>query len=389
MTSGLPNLLAGGAGRRIRVLIVDDSAVIRKLVTQALDHDPAIEVVGTAYNGVAALQKIPQTNPDVVTLDVEMPEMDGIEALRRIRAAYPAIRVIMFSTLTERGAAVTIDALTLGASDYITKTSQANGSESAVEALRHQLVPKIKQFFHLHAPPAVLPQTSLAPSMLATQPSSSLAAPAARPVVPEVLAIGVSTGGPTALHDIIPSIGANFPLPILIVQHMPPLFTKLLADRLSAKANLPIEEARNGQLIEAGRIYIAPGDYHVRAAGQVGRPKIALDQGPQENSCRPAVDVLFRSVAQLWGAAAIGVVLTGMGSDGLLGCEMLRAKGAYIVAQDEATSVVWGMPGFVAKAGLADKVLPLDKIIPDVTGRCQIGLRGMFKADAMKHSATR
>jgi two-component system, chemotaxis family, protein-glutamate methylesterase/glutaminase len=200
---------------------------------------------------------------------------------------------------------------------------------------------------------------------------------AASNVTPEVLAIGVSTGGPTALHDIMPQIPANFPLPVLIVQHMPPIFTKLLAERLSSRCEIKVEEAKHGMVVEPGRALVAPGDFHMRVTGQPGRAKVVIDQGPQENSCRPAVDPLFRSVAEVWGQSAIGVVLTGMGQDGLLGAEVLRTKGAFLVAQDEASSVVWGMPGFVAKAGLAHKVLPLRMIIPEILERCQIGTRSV------------
>jgi two-component system chemotaxis response regulator CheB len=358
------------AARRIRVLIVDDSAVIRRLVAQALESDPSIEIVGTAQNGVVALQRIAQASPDILTLDVEMPEMDGLETLRRVRASYPNIRVIMFSTLTERGAATSIEALSLGASDYVTKISHGLSLEKSIDALRGQLIPKIKQFFHtIHTKPGVKEAVS---SILPTS------APRSRRVAPEAVVIGVSTGGPTALHEIIPQVPANFPLPILIVQHMPPLFTKLLAERLGSRARIPIVEAVNGQPVEAGKVYIAPGDFHMRAFGQPGRVKIVLDQAPQENSCRPSADVLFRSAAEVWGASVIGIVLTGMGQDGLAGCENLRAKGAYLIAQDEASSVVWGMPGFVARAGLADRILPLQAVIPDVLERCGGSSRGGY-----------
>lgn len=366
-------------GRPIRVLVVDDSAVIRKLVTQTLEQDEAFAVVGTAPNGVLALQKIPQLEPDIVVLDVEMPEMDGIETLRNIRSRFPELKVVMFSTLTERGASVTIEALTLGASDYATKVSNSGG-ESSTAVLRNELVPKLKQFFTPHQPPASRPLRSPAPAetaappatpRLAPPPAASIATPT-RPVAisPEAVVIGVSTGGPTALHEIIPEIPSNFPLPVLIVQHMPPLFTRLLAERLASRARIPVVEAFDGQQVLGGHAYVAPGDFHMRVTGRPGLVHITLDKGPQENSCRPAVDCLFRSAAAVWGNSTLGVVLTGMGSDGLIGCEILRSKGCYILAQDEPTSVVWGMPGFIAKAGLADKVLPLRAIVPDILERC-------------------
>lgn len=382
-----PPKMQAELGRPIRVMIVDDSAVIRKLVTQTLEQDEAFVVAGTAPNGVLALQKIPQLEPDIVVLDVEMPEMDGIETLRHIRARFPALKVVMFSTLTERGAAVTIEALTLGASDYATKVSNSGG-ESSTAVLRHELIPKLKQFFtrdHSSVQPAplrtVTPATAPAP---ARKPATSVAAStihAAKP--PEAVVIGVSTGGPTALHEIIPEIPSNFPLPILIVQHMPPLFTKLLAERLASRSRIPVVEAFDGQPLAGGQAYVAPGDFHMRVTGHPGRVRIALDQGPQENSCRPAVDCLFRSATEVWGNSALAVVLTGMGSDGLIGCEMLRAKGAYILAQDEPTSVVWGMPGFVARAGLADKVLPLHSIVPDILERCLRTGVSMTRADQL------
>jgi two-component system chemotaxis response regulator CheB len=367
MANPVPRPAGAEPARKIRVLVVDDSAVIRRLVAQVLEPDPSLEIVGTAQNGVVALQRIAQANPDILTLDVEMPEMDGLETLRRVRASHPHIRVIMFSTLTERGAATTIEALSLGASDYVTKVSHGPNLEKSIDALRGQLIPKIKQFFH---PGPTGPAARPAPP-----PVLRTAAPQSRTVTPEAVVIGVSTGGPTALHEIIPQIPGNFPLPILIVQHMPPLFTKLLAERLATRSRVPVLEAVTGQPVEAGKVYIAPGDFHMRASGQPGRVKIVLDQGPQENSCRPSVDVLFRSAAEVWGGSAVGIVLTGMGQDGLAGCGNLRAKGSYLIAQDEASSVVWGMPGFVARAGLADRILPLKAIIPDVLDRCEGAIR--------------
>lgn len=361
------------------------------MVTRTLERDTAFEVVGTAPNGVLALQRIAQLEPDIVVLDVEMPEMDGIETLRRIRARNPQLKVVMFSTLTERGAAVTIEALTLGASDYATK-APGSGGESSEELLRNGLLAKLKQFFppgYSHrAPLAAAPapaagaQATLAarPPAVAPRMSECLSLPrTAAP--PEVILIGVSTGGPTALHEIMPEFPAGFAAPVLIVQHMPPLFTRLLAERLAARARIPVVEAAQGMPVEPGTAYIAPGDYHMRVAGQPGRVRITLDQGPQENSCRPAVDALFRSAGEVWGPTALGLILTGMGSDGLLGCESLRARGAHILAQDEATSVVWGMPGFVARAGLADRVLPLREIVPEILSRFArpvLNARGSF-----------
>jgi two-component system chemotaxis response regulator CheB len=346
-------------GERIRVLVVDDSVVIRRLVTHALEQDPAIEVVGAAANGAIALQRIPHLNPMALTLDIEMPEMDGLETLRRVRREYPHLRVIMFSTLTERGAAVTLEALTLGADDYVAKASNEGSLDRSLARLRDELVPKIKQFFRL-------PGSSAGPAREAPLPPA-MPAPVWIPrTAPQVLAIGVSTGGPTALGALLPQLPSGFPLPVLVVQHMPPLFTRLLAERLNASCRLAVEEAAAGARVVAGRILIAPGDFHMRVAAANGGVQVCLDQSPPENSCRPAVDALFASVGEVYGGAVIAVILTGMGQDGLRGVQILKARGARILAQDEASSVVWGMPGAVVNAGLADRVLPLDQVAPEI-----------------------
>jgi two-component system, chemotaxis family, protein-glutamate methylesterase/glutaminase len=347
-------------GERIRVLVVDDSVVIRRLVTHALEEDPAIEVVGTASNGAIGLQRIPQLNPTLVTLDIEMPEMDGLEMLRRIRREYPQLRVIMFSTLTERGAATTLEALSLGADDYVTKASNEGSLDRSMARLREELLPKIKQFFHFPNHASVQPEAKPAPAI---SPARTGVRSNARP---EVVAIGVSTGGPTALGSILPELPAEFPLPVLVVQHMPPMFTRLLAERLHATCHLPVAEAGQGERIAAGKILIAPGDFHMKVKPSGGGVRVSLDQSPPQNSCRPAVDALFASVGEAYGGAAIAVILTGMGQDGLQGTQILKARGATVLAQDEASSVVWGMPGAVVSAGLADRVLPLDQVIPEI-----------------------
>ncbi len=358
MKPGSKTLLPAGA--RIRVLVVDDSVVIRRLVTQALEADKQIEVVGSASNGTIALQRIPQLNPHLVTLDIEMPGMDGIETVLQIRKLYPHIYVIMFSTLTERGATSTLDALRSGANDYITKASNATSLDQAAANLRAELVPKIKQFFQLEQIPA---KTAILPE----PPAKAFPLPAARPWQPRrILAIGVSTGGPNALAELIPMFPKNFALPILIVQHMPPLFTRLLAERLASKSNVRVEEATEESVVEPGKVLVAPGSYHMRVRRAGERVLVALDQGPQEHSCRPSVDVMFRSVAEVYGGGVIAAVLTGMGSDGVAGARGLRALGAYIIAQDENSSVVWGMPGGVVQAGLADAVVELSCIAPEI-----------------------
>jgi two-component system chemotaxis response regulator CheB len=353
-------------GERIRVLVVDDSVVIRRLVTHALEQNPELEVVGAASNGAIALQRIPQFNPDVLTLDIEMPEMDGLETLRRVRREYPQVRVIMFSTLTERGAAVTLEALTLGADDYVAKASNEGSLDRSMARLRDELVPKIRQFFHVagqscvaaHPEPARI--TAVQPAWQGTPVRRSTK------VRPKVVVIGVSTGGPTALGAILPQLPSGFPLPVLVVQHMPPLFTRLLAERLHFTCQLPVEEAGQGNTVEAGKILIAPGDFHLKVASNGGGVRVFLDQSPPQNSCRPAVDALFTSIGEVYGGAVIAAILTGMGQDGLRGAQILKAQGASVLAQDEASSVVWGMPGAVVNAGLADRVLPLDQVVPEI-----------------------
>jgi two-component system, chemotaxis family, protein-glutamate methylesterase/glutaminase len=346
------------SGQRIRLLVVDDSVVIRRLVHHALEPDKSLEVVGVAANGRLALAKIPQVNPDVITLDIEMPEMDGLETLRHIRRDYPDIRVIMFSTLTQRGAAATLEALALGADDYVAKVSNEGGLSESLARLREDLIPKIKQFF---SGPEANRGTKSEP--IAAAPARRVEPPAAPMVATvQVVGIGVSTGGPAALGVVLPEFPEDFELPVLVVQHMPPMFTRLLAERLHATCRIPVHEARDGDAVAPGQVLIAPGDFHMRVARAEDGVRIQLDQSTPLNSCRPAVDALFTSLAQVYGGAVTAAILTGMGQDGLRGVEALYARGAYILAQDESSSVVWGMPGAVVNAGLANAVLPLEQL---------------------------
>jgi two-component system chemotaxis response regulator CheB len=342
---------------KIRILVVDDAVVFRRIVTEELNKDPALEVVGTAANGRIALARMAALAPDVVILDVEMPEMDGLAALRALRKDHPRLPIIMFSALTERGAAATLDALALGASDYFTKPTSAGGLDASLAVIRNELIPEIKA---LHA----------AATCRATVAAPGLGLPAAPAPVRShpinVVAIGASTGGPNALAEIFAMLPATLPVPIVLVQHMPPMFTRLLAERLSAQSRIVVQEAAPGTQLRPGRAWIAPGDYHMAVVRDACAVRLRVHQDPPENSCRPAADVLLRSVAQAYGSGALCVILTGMGQDGLLGCKAVRAAGGHIVAQDEATSVVWGMPGAVVRAGLADRVLPISLIADEV-----------------------
>ncbi|HEY9188905.1 MAG TPA: chemotaxis response regulator protein-glutamate methylesterase [Bacteroidota bacterium] len=344
---------------KIKVLVVDDAAVFRQSVSTVLNADSDIYVVGTAPNGKIALTKIEQLNPDVVTLDVEMPEMDGLETLKNIKQKFPHIGVIMFSVHTERGAKQTIEALSLGAFDFVTKPSGTGSFSASMNRIREELVPLIKEYwakFNKKGENRVIIQKPPERRAPVIPPGIKLK------IKKEAVAIGVSTGGPNALAEIIPKFPAKIGVPVFIVQHMPPIFTKQLAERLNSKSNLRVVEARDNEIITPDKVYIAPGNYHMEVKERNGEKIISLNQGPLENSCRPAVDVLFRSVAKLYGKKALGVILTGMGKDGFLGSEMMKQNGAYIIAQDQESSVVWGMPRFVVEAGIADEVVNLNEM---------------------------
>ncbi len=344
--------------RRIRVLIVDDSVVIRRVLREVLSSDKEIEIAGVAANGQIALAMMEQVNPDLITLDIEMPVMDGLETLRQLRERAPAVPVIMFSTLTQRGALATLDALALGARDYVTKP-EGNSIASSLERIRADLLPKVKALCGIRVTNAVAAKGES--NRVVT---SKLARRAPLNPVIDVVAIGTSTGGPNALARVIPCISAGFPVPVVVVQHMPPTFTRFLAQRLAVSSQIPVEECHGDEFLEPGCVWIAPGDYHMVIRRQGARIRLATHQGSAENSCRPSVDVLFRSVADVYGSGVLAIVMTGMGQDGLRGAEKIHDAGGQIVVQDEESSVVWGMPGFIAQAGLADAVLPLEQIGP-------------------------
>jgi two-component system chemotaxis response regulator CheB len=343
----------------IRILVVDDSVVIRKLLSETLSGDRALEVIATASDGRIALAKIAQLKPDLVTLDIEMPVMNGLETLTALRKLYPKLPVIMFSTLTEHGAAATLDALSLGASDYATKPSNTGSPALAIERIRAELIPKIKALCGI-APLKVMPPPGSRPTLKVREKF--------KPRI-EIVAIGTSTGGPNALAEVLPRIPNDFPVPIVVVQHMPPIFTRLLAERLAGRSAIPVEEGSPGAVLSPGHAWIAPGNFHMKVTRTGLTSRLNLNQGPPENSCRPAVDVLFRSVAAAYGANVLGVVMTGMGSDGVLGAQDICDAGGNVIIQDENSSVVWGMPGLVHASGLDDAAYPLDQLAPEITRR--------------------
>ncbi|AEV88811.1 chemotaxis protein-glutamate methylesterase [Actinoplanes sp. SE50] len=385
----------------ISVLVVDDSVVVRRLIVDALGEAPGIQVVGTAANGLLAQAKIDQLKPDVVTMDIEMPQMDGIEAVRELRKRHAALPVIMFSTLSAAGATATLEALSAGATDYVTKPSNVGSVKESIEAVREQLVPKIQALGGRRRPPPGAPPRGPAPAAgprpgigpVPGRPGLTPPGPA-RPPAPaapagpagarpparrgpqgriDILAIGSSTGGPDALTKVLHGLPADLPVPVVITQHMPPVFTKMFAERLDRSIPLKVVEAGDGMELAPGTVYIAPGDRHLIFNRRGTSTLTQLSNAPQENSCRPAVDVMFRSVAALYGGTAFATVLTGMGQDGRGGAKVLRDAGCEILAQDEASSVVWGMPGAVVGAGLADEVLPLDRIAAALLNRVRVG----------------
>jgi two-component system chemotaxis response regulator CheB len=375
--------------RKIRVMIVDDALVARGFVKRWVDAEPDLELVGSLRDGREAIERLEQINPDVVVLDVEMPDIDGITALPQLLKKKPDLAIIMASTLTRRNAEISMKALSLGALDCIPKP-EASG-RAASQEFRDELINKIRHLggrrFGRRAPlrtpvPAIAPAAPLArieraPTLAPAQAPSVIPsfskphhAPVIRPmprISPRVLLIGASTGGPQALTELVSHIGKiSDRIPVLITQHMPPTFTTILAEHLSRVSNRVVREAVDGEPVVPGRMYLAPGGIHMRVKKRDGSAVIALDDGAPVHFCKPAVDPLFSSAAEIWGNGALGVILTGMGSDGTDGGAQIVAAGGAIIAQDEETSVVWGMPGAAADAGLCSAILPLKDIAPKI-----------------------
>ena len=359
---------------RIRVLVVDDSVVVRRLVADALASEPQIEVVGTAANGRIALTKVELLAPDLVTMDIEMPVMDGIEAVRAMRRRGDKFPIVMFSTLTERGAAGTFDALAAGATDYVTKPANVGSVAESLARVAGQLVPLIKALVP-HAGSGPMPPVAARPAPSVEHGASdrpgpgsaphkvTLAAAPAGPVRPiRIVMIGSSTGGPEALSRVFRSITAPLTVPVVLVQHMPPVFTRQLAARLDRMGGSTVLESVGAEELQPGHVYIAPGDNHLEVRGTARGARTVLTQGPPVNFCRPSVDTLFRSVVRVYGGDVLAIVLTGMGADGRTGCGDVIAAGGTVVVQDEASSVVWGMPGAVAGAGFAHRIVPIDQV---------------------------
>lgn len=390
----------------LRVMVVDDSSVVRGLLTRLLEQQPDIEVVSSVSDGQMAVNSLRRQPVDVIILDIEMPRMDGLTALPMLLEARPEVQVIVASTLTEKNAEISLQALERGAADYLTKPSSTHGG--SMDTFNRQLVEKVIALGYSgrgHPRPEMpaIPPRKIAPSpdyKPSARPSGRQYRPSVRPIRPRVrvverrtaadrdfaapilpkaepqeivlraagkarpriIAIGSSTGGPQALFKVFGELGQELDLPVMVAQHMPPTFTKILAEHITRASGLPCKEGEDGDVLKAGQIYIAPGDYHMVLGVRNDLPTIHIEQGPPVNFCRPAVDPMFSSIARIFGSSTLALILTGMGQDGMMGARDIIDAGGTLIAQDEATSVVWGMPGAVAMRGLCSAVLPLDNI---------------------------
>ena len=351
--------------RPLRVLIVDDTVIYRKIVSDVLAGCPGVEVAGVAANGKIALQRLQQQPVDLLVLDLEMPEMNGLAVLEELRRRNSPVGAIMLSAHTARGAETTLAALESGAFDFVLKPDGANAAANA-EHLRRQCGAKLAAYSRCRGVRQVLHGDK--PLQGNGSPAAPVGprAPLPPSAPPQVIALGISTGGPKALSEMVPLLPADLPIPLLIVQHMPPVFTKSLADDLNRRTALAVREGSDGQPIQGGEVWIAPGGRHMKVQRQGDEVVLRISDDPPENSCRPSVDYLFRSVAEVYGGRAVGVIMTGMGSDGSLGCRRLKHCGAKIIAQDAATCVVFGMPREPIEKGIANVVAPLGRIAAEI-----------------------
>ena len=350
----------------IRVLIVDDSAVVRGVLGRMVDAQEDMRVATTATNGSDALDALRLQEIDVVLLDIEMPVMDGLTALPLIVQRHPRARVLVTSSLTHQSASVTMRALGLGAVDYVYKPSTRGGGVFGVEAAAAEVVAKIR---------AVAGSGTRTANMTAMKGAHGVQPPSGD-FEPQVLALAASTGGPNALATVVSGLPRDFPLPVLVTQHMPPIFTTMFAQRLARESCLPCDEARDGEALQPGRIYVAPGDHHltVVGGGLTRSPALRITSDPPEHHCRPAADPMFRTAAQAFPNGVLAVVLTGMGDDGRQGCRAVAASGGRVIVQDETTSVVWGMPGSVVASGIPCSIIPLQSISAHLASLCPVRL---------------
>lgn len=375
------NKPAGSGPSAVRVMVVDDSAVIRGLITRALEADPGVQVVATVGNGQLAISQLARTDVDVIVLDIEMPVMDGITALPELLKTAPDVKIVMASTLTQRNAQVSIEAMHKGASDYIPKPSSTGEIHGSAD-FKRELTEKVKALGRARRDRRDRNKAAGAPDPKAPAPRAAAGASPARPSLlspttpvqlrpfgrmpPQIVGIGSSTGGPQALFTVLGALPPAMRLPIVITQHMPATFTTILAEHIARTSKRPCAEGKDGEAIEQGKIYLAPGDFHMVIETDGARKIVKLNKNPPENFCRPAVDPMFRSLAAAYGGSVLGVVLTGMGADGAKGGKVLADAGGSVIAQDEATSVVWGMPGATAQTGVCSAVLPVDKIAGEI-----------------------
>lgn len=381
--SPMPAASAAASAARVsdeamtRVMLVDDSSIVRGIVAKLLESAPRIKVVATAANGAIAVRQLPSIDCDVIVLDIEMPEMDGITALPKLLAINPNVKIIMSSTLTRRGAEISLKAMSLGAVDFVAKPSSGLG---AADAFRAELLGKVQAYGARARLARIARGPAKSGAVTAAGVAAGTVAPPRTPRIggvapagplslrksviekPGIIAIGASTGGPQALAEVLKSIGSGVTQPIVITQHMPPTFTAILAEHMNRYAGRPAAEAQDGEVLQGGRIYVAPGGFHMLFEASGTQTVVRLNDGPLENSCRPAVDPMLRSLSEIYKKKLLTVILTGMGYDGLKGAQVVVGAGGALIAQDQASSIVWGMPGAVAQAGICNAVLPLQQI---------------------------